>query len=122
MKVTPSLEAIQSYEILAGPYNYITAITKQIAEQYNKKKLDIILERIKELNLGEDFDMLKEQQRLFPRFKIVSDGLHQKELLYYNDGSECGKLILEIDNVTHYPYDDLTKTGVSVEMKFKKHY
>ena len=82
-------------------YNFQETAIKKVAEDMSNKRMNLIIERLK--NLGITLDIKKEERARFKSLSRVSNGLNE-ETIYYNNVSENGLRVITF--VTEQkPYD-----------------
>jgi len=92
----------------------IDTITEH-ANKINTEKERLVIERIKAIT-GEDIDLKKETQRMFPRIARKISQIDKSETFFWNDGTETSKEI-----ITFYPFEnfpELSSDPLSVKIAF----
>jgi len=95
-------------------YQVSDIITEQV-NKINAEKERLVIERIKAMT-GEDIDIKKETQRMFPRIVGKISQIDKTEAFFWNDGTEFGKLI-----ITFYPFEEIprfTEEDMTIKMNF----
>jgi len=108
-----------SYKEIFTNYNkQMQSLTDTITEHANKintEKERLVIERIKAIT-GEDIDLKKETQRIFPRIAGKISQIDKSEAFFWNDGTEMGKEI-----ITFYPFEEIprfTEEDMTIKMNF----
>ena len=89
-------------------------MTRELATQINKKREEIIVNRLKELKI--DIDIEKEQERRFKRLMLERNG--NNETIYFDDGTQEGKRIVTFTPKYMPITQTLDKTEISVEYSY----
>lgn len=89
---------------------------EQMSLDLNAKKIAIIKERLKALNITLDFEA--EEKRLFKSIACVKeDGLSLNEAYYYNDGSVNGQRIVTF--IEEQPsFEDFKSSEIKISFNY----
>ena len=93
----------------------LSELTNSVINDISKKKDDIIMTKILEVN--PDFDIKKEEQL---RFKtILREVVGSKETFYYNNGTTFGHRLITFVNPRYKnPEQNLSTTKIEYELKY----
>jgi len=110
--------SIDRKEVFTNYNKQMQSLTDTITEYANKintEKERLVIERIKAI-MGEDIDLKKETQRMFPRIARKISQIDKTEAFFWNDGTEFGKLIITFYSIEEIP--QFTEEDMIIKVNF----
>ena len=94
---------------MEGIFDKYNSVLEELAQRIEKKKEQILSEKLLELGILIDFE--EEKKRTFKRFMVKHNNTNDSEEWYYNDGSIYGKRVITF--VTRVPDFDFQYNKVN---------